>query len=101
MKGTLLKYHQHYLRDTSLRPSENITGRISHCTLRLFAPALTSLTESFSLYHTSNIPGHLCVLSLTPAGAFPGPVVLLLSIEGNCQFEFSYVSKMSVLWLFY
>lgn len=44
MKVTLLRYHQHYLRDNSLSPSENITGSISHCTLRLFAPSLTSLT---------------------------------------------------------
>lgn len=41
------------------------------------------------------------MLSLIPAGAFSGPVALLLSIEGNCPFEFSSVSKMSVLWLFY
>lgn len=33
------------------------------------------------------------MLSLIPAGAFSGPVALLLSIKGNCQFEFSFVSK--------
>ena len=43
MKQTLLRHHQLYLGDISLSPSENITGRISHCALRLLAPVLTSL----------------------------------------------------------
>lgn len=44
MKRTLLRHHQPYLGDNSLSPSENTTGRLSHCALRLPAQALTSLT---------------------------------------------------------
>ena len=56
MKQTLLRHHQLYLGDISLSPSENITGRISHCALRLLAPVLTSLiVRKFFLITNLNI----------------------------------------------
>lgn len=35
VKRILLRHHQHHLGDISLSLSENTTGSISHCTLRL------------------------------------------------------------------
>jgi len=103
MKGTLLWHHQHYLGDISLNPFENTTGRISHCALRLLAAALTSLIVR-KFFLTSYLKYSWTLTRAEPHTSwsfFRTSVALLLSIEGNGQFEFSSVSKMSVLRLFY